>query len=117
MALHSDTEIYKAVIDLAAFSLRAARQMPRDVKMLVGAHLRDETVWMAVLVQRTNIARDAAKLPHLVELLEHLEIVKVTLQLARDLGFIAPKTYGDAMPLVASVGKQANALRNHFAAA
>ena len=117
MTLHSDTDIYKAVVDLAAFSLRASRNMPRDVKQLIGGTLRDETLWMCVLVLRANIAREAAKLPHLTELLEHLELVVVLLRLGRDLKFIASKTYADAMPLTASVGKQANALKNHFAPA
>jgi len=63
--LHSDTEIYAAVIALAKFCVLASRQMPRDVKQLLGAQLRDETLWMTVLIQRANIARDAAKLPHL----------------------------------------------------
>ena len=117
MALHSDTDIYKAVVDLATHCLRAARGMPRDVKQLIGAQLRDETLWMGVLILRANKARDAAKLPHLDELLEHLELVTMMLRMARDLHFIAPKAYADALPLVASVGKQANALRSHFAAA
>ena len=114
MSLHSDTEIYKSVCDLAAHCLRAARQMPRDVKLLIGAQLRDETLWMGVLILRTNKARDAAKLPHLDELLEHLELVTMMLRMARDLKFIPTKAYADAMPLVASIGKQATALRNHF---
>lgn len=117
MALHSDTEIYKAVVDLASYCLRAARGMPRDVKLLIGSQLRDETLWMGVLILRTNKARDAAKLPHLDELLEHLELVTMMLRMARDLKFIATQTYADAVPLVASVGRQANALRTHFAAA
>ena len=117
MALHSDTDIYKAVVDLATFCLATSRGMPRDVKQLVGGQLRDETLWMCVLVLRANIAREAAKLPHLVELLEHLELVIVMLRLARDLRFIAPKTYAVALPLTASVGKQATALKNHFAPA
>jgi len=77
--LHSDTEIYAAVIALAKFCVLASRQMPRDVKQLLGAQLRDETLWMTVLIQRANIARDAAKLPHLVELQEHLELVTACL--------------------------------------
>ena len=117
MALHSDTEIYAAVVDLAKFAMTAARQMPRDAKPLFGASLRDECVWLGVLVMRMNKARDTAKLPHIEEILEHVEIVTFTLRLARELHCIAPKTFADSLPLTVMVGKQATAIRNHFAPA
>lgn len=114
--LHSDTDIYDAVVDLAKFCIATARLMPRDVKQLLGGLLRDETLWMGVLVLRTNIARGPAKVPHLVELLEHLELVTMSLRLARDLKYIANAHWAQALPLIASVGKQANGLKAHFAA-
>lgn len=115
--LHSDTEIYAAVIALAKFCVTVARQMPRDVKQLIGAMLLDETMWMAVLVMRANIARGADKVPHLVELLEHLELVQVALRLAREMGFMPNAHWSQSLPLIASVGKQANALKGYFGAA
>lgn len=51
-SLHSDTEIYKAVVELAKFCLIAVRQMPRDVKRLIGDLLGDETLWMGVALSR-----------------------------------------------------------------
>ena len=114
MALHSDTEIYKAVVDLAAFGLRASRNMPRDVKQLIGGSVRDETLWMAVLVLRTNIARDAAKVPFYDELLEQGEIVQFLLKRAFNNHYLPASMYADAIPLTVSVGKQANALRTRF---
>ena len=115
MALHHETDIYASVVELAKFALAAAREMPRDVKQLLGASLRDETVWMGVLVMRMNKARDAAKLPHIDEILEHIEIVTMTLRLARELKCIPPAIFAQSLPLTVSVGKQATALRNHFA--
>ena len=117
MALHSDTEIYAAVVELAKFAITAARQMPRDVKQLLGASLRDESVWLGVLVMRMNKAIGPAKAPHIEEILEHVEIITFTLRLARDLRFIDTKTFAASLPLTVSIGKQATALRNHFAPA
>lgn len=42
MALHHETEIYASAMALAKFSVSAARQMPRDIKMLLGKSLFDE---------------------------------------------------------------------------
>lgn len=117
MALHSETEIYAAVAELAKFSITAARQMPRDVKMLLGKSLVDETVWMGVLILRLNKARDAAKLPVVEEIIEHVEISTIYLRLARDLKFIPTRLFAQSLPLTASIAKQAYGIRNHFAPA
>jgi hypothetical protein len=117
VALHSDTEIYAAVVELAKFVTRVVQDLRRDMKPTIGKMLLEECVWMGVVVRRINIARDQAKLPLLEELLEQLEIVQFVLRLARDCHYIAIATFADSVPLTASVGKQATALRNHFAPA
>jgi hypothetical protein len=114
MALHSDTEIYRAVVDLQRFAVRAAVNMRRDVKPILGARLVDESLWMAVLVRRANIARDEHKVPHLDELLEQLEVVQVTLRLSRDLGYIRNNAFAESLPLTASIGKQATAWKHRY---
>jgi hypothetical protein len=115
MALHHETEIYKAVVDLQRLVMRAAVNMRRDVKPLLGARLLDESLWMSVLVRRANIALNAAKVPHLDDLLEQLEIVQVTFRLARDLDYLPNNVFAQSLPLTASVGKQATAWKNSYA--
>src|SRR5688572_27973172 len=109
MAIHSETDIYRAVIDLQRFVLGAAANFRRDVKPLLGGRLIDESLWMAVLVRRANIAIDAAKIEHIDALLEQLEIVQVTLRLARDLKFLPNPKFAESVPLTTMVGKQATA--------
>jgi hypothetical protein len=36
MALHSDTELYRAIADLVKFTIRRAQHLPRGVKQLAG---------------------------------------------------------------------------------
>jgi len=117
VGLHSDTDIYRAVTELAKFVARAVEQMRRDVKPTIGRMLIDECVWMSVVVRRANIAREEAKLAHLEELLEQLEIVQFVLRLCHELKYIARAAFADSLPLTASVGRQATALRNAFAPA
>jgi len=114
MALHSETDIYRAVIDLQRFVVRAAVNLQRDVKPLIGARLLDEALWMAVLVRRANIARDQDKIPHIDELLEQLEITQVMLRLGRDLGYIRNNIFAESLPLTASIGKQATAWKHRY---
>jgi hypothetical protein len=95
----------------------AAVNMRREAKPLLGRLLIDESIWMGVLVLRTNKAHAHAKLPHLEELLEQTEIVQMTLRVARETRFLTTSAYEQSMPLTVAVAKQATALRNHFASA
>jgi hypothetical protein len=116
-SLHSDTDIYRAAAELTKVVTVAAVNMRREAKPLLGRLLIDESIWMGVLVLRTNKARARAKLPHLEELLEQTEIVQMTLRVARETKFLTTTAYEQSMPLTVSVAKQATALRNHFASA
>ena len=87
MALHHDTQIYAAVVELGKFVLQAVRQMPRDVKLLLGGTLRRRTFndalhrlermpaerlnrsansYFGLLRQATHSHRDRARLASLV---------------------------------------------------
>lgn len=115
--LHSDTDIYRAVTDLAKFVTVAASHMRRDVKPLLGKLLIDETVWMGVVILRANRARATAKLPFLEELIEQIEIVQMALRIARECDYLPNATFATSLPLTASVARQATALKAHFAPA
>jgi hypothetical protein len=109
MALHSELPIYKVAYDLLGLILQVARTMPRDVKQQVGGALRDECVQITVLIFRANVARDKA--PHLLEVIERLQVAELLLRLSHDLRFIGQKQYAAAIALTAMIGKQANGWR------
>lgn len=117
MGLHSDTELYRAVIDFQKFVAGAVVNLRRDVKKVYGERLVDESLWMAVIVRHANIARDEAKLPHFEQLLDQLEVAQVILRVLRDLGWLNNTRFAESIPITASIGKQTIALRNHFAPA
>lgn len=117
--LHDETDIYRAVSELAMYIARTTANFRRDIKPTYGAMLADESARMAVLVREVNIARDAAKLPYLEEILRQVEYIKFVLKVLDELGqaWLPHKTYADSLPLTAAIGKQAMGLRNHFAPA
>ena len=112
MALHSELPIYKVAYDLLALILQITRNMPRDVKQQVGSALRDECVQITVLIFRANVARDKA--PHLVDVIERLQVAELLLRLSHDLRFIGQKHYADAIALTSQIGKQTNGWRKKF---
>ena len=113
MALHHELPIYKVAYDLLGLVIQASRNMQRDVKQQVGAVLINECVWIVVLIFRANVAREKA--PHLIELIERLQVAELFLRLARDLRLIPTKQYAAAIALTGSIGKQANGWRRSSA--
>jgi hypothetical protein len=117
MALHFETKIYAAVVDLGKTVIPAVRNMQRDVKQLLGRLIVDEVLWMGVLIMRINKAPGANRPPMIEELIEHLELVQMALRFCRELKYISPADWAKSLPLIESVGKQAYGWRDSFAPA
>lgn len=114
MALHTELEIHKSAEDLLGLILSMVRNIPRDLKQVVGAKLRDESLQIMVLIGRANMA--AHKLPHLNQLLESLWMINHLLRALTNLGVIAKGHHARAMQVTASLGRQANAWRKSITA-
>lgn len=107
MAIHSELSIYKTTYDLLSMAVDLVRNMPRDVKHVVGVRIRDECVALTTLIQRANTSRN--KVPHLEQFLEGLQVVELLIRLSRDKRYIGTGKYASAIKLTTSIGKQASA--------
>ena len=61
MALHTDLEIYKTTKELLLVVSKMVANMRRDFKHDLGGELRRECVRAAVLIFRTNTARESKR--------------------------------------------------------
>jgi hypothetical protein len=111
MALHTELPIHKVAYDLAGLAIDLVKNMPREIKSVIGSELRDECLKLIVLIFRANVAAD--KRPHLAQLIERKEIVELLLRLSRDKRYISTGQYAAAIALTASIGKQANGWKKH----
>ena len=107
MALHTDLEIHKVAEELLGLSLDLVRNIPRDLKQVVGAKIRDECLQVLVLIGRANMTRE--KLPHINLLLERIWMLNYLLRALTNRGLISKGQHAKAMMMTASVGRQANA--------
>jgi hypothetical protein len=114
MSLHSSLPIYKVAYDLLSVATDLTRNMPRDYRASIGAKIREECVELVILIFRANCA--TRKVPHLDQLIEHLQVTELLLRLSRDKRFISTAQYARAIELSGSVGKQANGWRRQSAA-
>ncbi|KAF1004390.1 MAG: hypothetical protein GAK36_00059 [Pseudomonas sp.] len=107
MALHTELEIHGTAEELLGLALDLVRNIPRDLKQVVGSKIRDECLQVLVLIGRANMARE--KLPHLNLLLESVWVLNYLLRVLTNKGLISKGQHAKAMKLTASVGRQANA--------
>lgn len=107
MAMHTDLEIHKVAEELLGLSLDLVRNIPRDLKQVVGAKIRDECLQVLVLIGRANMTRE--KLPHINLLLESIWMLNYLLRALTNRGLISKRQHAKAMKMTASVGRQANA--------
>ncbi|AYQ38300.1 MULTISPECIES: four helix bundle protein [Burkholderia cepacia complex] len=110
MALHNQLPIYRAAYGLLDDVTNMVKNMPRDFKRSIGEKISAECIEIMVLVFRANVADD--KGPHLVELLERLQVIELLLRLSMDKRLIARDGYAGAVEKTTSIGKQANGWKN-----
>jgi hypothetical protein len=115
MAIHTTLPIYKVAYDLLDAITDLSKNMPRDFKQSIGGKLRDECVEIVVLIFRANVSRDKA--PHLISLVERLQVSELLLRLSRDKRLISTGQYAKAVELTGSIGKQANGWRSFSSSA
>lgn len=109
MAIHTELNIYKVTYDLLDVITELAKNMPRDFKQSIGGKLRDECVEIVTLIFRANVSQD--KSPHLISLIERIQVCNLLLRLSRDKRLISTGQYAKAIELTGSIGKQANGWR------
>ncbi len=115
MGLHSDLPIFKVAYDLLDVTIGLVRNMPRDVKSVIGGEIRDGCLKVLVLIFRANTRSD--KGPHLAALIERAQEIELLLRLCRDKHWISTKQYAAAILLTTSIGKQASGWKKKFATA
>ncbi len=109
MATHTQLPIYKAAYDLLDVVTDLAKNMNRDFKRSIGEKISSECVEITILVFRANVAQE--KGPHLLELIERLQVIELMIRLAMDKRLISRGAYARAIEISTSIGKQANGWR------
>ncbi len=115
MAIHTNLPIYKEAYALLDCVMDLAKNMPRDLKPLIGEKLRDESLGILDMVFRANSSQN--KVPHLDNLLSSLQVVELLCRLSKDRRLISVGQYAKAIKLTDSIGRQAGGWRKKFQSA
>lgn len=107
MAMHMDLQIYQASMGLLHMATNLTRNIPRDLKQSLGKRVIDECVEVLMLIARANATRD--KHPHLVSLVEKVQVIELLMRLFKDSRFISVDQHAKTIEVTTSIGKQANA--------
>jgi hypothetical protein len=111
MALHTDTEIYKATYDLCKQVTQLVANMPRNYKADFGAELRRRCMTLVMRTYEANTSDSKAAV--LQRMRQEVEAVNLSLRLAVDLRLISRSQYANAIATTASIGKQATGWQKH----
>lgn len=114
MAIHNTLPIHKEAYDLLGHVIKVARNLPRDLKKLVGDRLIEGCLKVADLIRQANIAVKAAKVPPLDAALALLDEMQLLLRRSRDDRYITTPAYAKAIEHTTSIARQATAWRNRF---
>lgn len=109
MAIHTQLPIYKVAYDLLDVVTDVVKNMRRDFKRSIGEKINAECIEITVLVFRANVSIN--KSPHLLELIERLQVIELLIRLAMDKKLISRGAYAKAIDLSTMIGKQANGWR------
>lgn len=111
MALHKDTEIYKATYALTQLVTLLVSGMPRNYKADFGADLRLACMTLVKRVYQANSSQDRP--PIIQRMREEIESVNLALRLSVDLKLISKGQYARSIALTDSIGKQATGWLKH----
>ena len=111
MALHTDTEIYRATYDLCKLVTEYVANMERKYKADFGAELRKRCMALVMRTYEANTSED--KPPILRRMRQEVEAVNLALRLAVDLKQISRGQYARAIALTVSIAKQATGWQKH----
>jgi hypothetical protein len=106
MAIHNELPIYKASYELLQHATALVKNLPRNIKSVMGQAIHDACVQICILVAKANAARN--KVPHLDALLENVMEAELLIRLVKDMKYISLTQWATAVQLTETVGKQAN---------
>jgi hypothetical protein len=109
MALHTALDIYADCYDLLSAAGDVILNMRRDAKRVFGEKIIDACIELDLHVRAANMAQE--KEPHLLQLLERLEVIELLTRICRDQRYIPPAHYARIIGRTQSIGMQANGWR------
>ena len=107
MSLHKELPIYKRGYELLSLASDVLVNMPRTFKASLGMKIHQECVEILVLIGRANAARGMGRAPHILSLVERLEVITLLLRVSHEKRLISNKLWANAIQLTESIGKQA----------
>jgi len=112
MALYTELPIYRTSYDLLKLVNMRIKTFPRDFKFTLGTQLRNECTDLILNIYRANSTRD--KVPHIEQIQEKIQVIKLILRLSRDMNFLSTKSFSEISELIHSVSKQSHGWKQKF---
>lgn len=106
MAQYQHLPIYKATYDLLLKITEVTRHYPKDFKHSTATMLRDEVMYVVLLIYRANSSREH-RAAITAEIVERLQVIELLLRLSKDMRFISLKQHSSIVTMTDSIVRQA----------
>jgi hypothetical protein len=112
MAKYDELPIYKSAYDLLLNITDLTKNFPKDFKHSTGTMLRDEVMFIILLIFRANVNKQT-RTKYTGEIIERIQVVSVLLRLSKDMKFISIRQFSTAVIFIDSISKQVTGWHKH----
>lgn len=103
--------IYRSGYQLVLLAMKETKAFSRDLRPTLGRRIQDDAVHLVLDIYKANASQ--GKVEELESLLERLQALELSFQLAFDLRLINTKALADAMDIISDLGRQAGGWLRH----
>ena len=109
MALHTETPLYLRTVELIKMIYAVSHHAPREYKYTLMQDIRRDAMNLTRCIYRANVSPD--KSPHLMQLVDEFEFLKLEIRLCNDLRIIDTGSYAKLVLLMEDIGRQISGWR------
>ncbi|WP_130537713.1 four helix bundle protein [Thiomicrorhabdus indica] len=106
MARADHLPIYKKTYDLVLMITKVVKNFPRDYKLVLGKDLIEQSRDIVLMIYRVNNS-STDRLSKIIEILERMELIMLSLRLCKDMHFISIGQFARLSNLNVEICKQA----------
>lgn len=104
MALHTEIPLYLRTVELIKMIYKITHHVPREYKYSLMQDIRRDAMNLTRCIYRANVSQD--KRPHLAQLVDEFEFLKLELRLCNDLKIIDTGNYSRLILMMEDIGRQ-----------
>lgn len=111
MGLAENLPVYKESYNLFTLIIKYSRNIPRDLKLLLGSELKNNAINLILSIYKANVFKEQRG-EHIENCLLYLKYIELVCRLLSDLKYFSVDSYANIILSTQSIGRQLTAWKN-----